>query len=180
MRVVTGLSFAGLFVGCEAWLNGHSTNRTRGKLLSAYMVVIFTGLALGQFFLPLADPRAIDLFLLVSGLISCALVPILLAVSETPVVQLPERIGLSALYRVSPLGAFPAFGSGVAHGALFGFGAVYAQAIGLTTLRIAGFLAPPVLPPRPMEPLPRAEPPTVVWTAAMWEQGRGQSGRAHV
>lgn len=145
MRVVTGFCFAGLFVACESWLNGLSTNRTRGKLLSAYMVVIFTGLALGQFFLPLADPRAIDLFLLVSGLISCALVPILLAVSETPVVQLPERIGLIALYRVSPLGVFTAFGSGVAHGALFGFGAVYAQAMGLSTIGIAGFMAAPMI-----------------------------------
>ena len=145
MRIVTGFCFAGLFVACESWLNDVSTNQTRGKLLSAYMVVVFSGLALGQFFLPLADPRAIDLFLLVSALISLAVVPILLALSQAPMLELPERIGLGALYRLSPLGVITAVGSGVAHGALFGFGAVYARAIGLDTTGIAWFMAAPMV-----------------------------------
>ena len=57
----------------------------------------------------------------------------------------PQRLGLAALYRASPLGVVGAVGSGVAQGALFGMGAVYAERLGLSTSGIATFMAAPLV-----------------------------------
>src|ERR687898_171116 len=39
IRLVTGFCYAGLYVVVESWLNDQATNRTRGQLLSLYMMV---------------------------------------------------------------------------------------------------------------------------------------------
>ena len=42
IRILTGISLSGIYVIMESWLNGKSTNETRGKILSIYMIVTFT------------------------------------------------------------------------------------------------------------------------------------------
>ena len=145
MRIVTGFCFAGLFVAAESWLNELSANETRGKLLSVYMLVVFVGMALGQFLLPLGNPRSLDLFILVSALVSLAVVPLLLTQSPAPVVRKPEPLGLRVLYGISPLGVVSVVGSGAAHGALYGLGAVYALQVGFSSTEIAAFMAAPLI-----------------------------------
>ncbi|NCG22881.1 MAG: MFS transporter, partial [Actinobacteria bacterium] len=49
MRFVTGMCMAGLYVVAESWLNDLATNKTRGRLLSIYMVVTMGGMTAGQF-----------------------------------------------------------------------------------------------------------------------------------
>lgn len=145
MRFIAGFCFAGLFVTAESWLNVESTNESRGKLLSVYMVVVFLGMAGGQLLLAVADPRSIDLFIVVSALVSVAMVPMLLLPTSAPVILVPERLSLPHLYRLSPLGVVGALVSGAAHGALFGLGAVYAQQRGLSTFEVAVFMAAPLV-----------------------------------
>ena len=48
MRVVIGLSFSGVYITAESWLNASSTNETRGQALSAYMIVQMIGIITGQ------------------------------------------------------------------------------------------------------------------------------------
>ncbi len=48
MRILTGLSFAGMYIVCESWLNNKSTNETRGQMLSLYMIISMGGLGIGQ------------------------------------------------------------------------------------------------------------------------------------
>ena len=84
MRVVTGFCYSGMYVVVESWLNQQATNRNRGRLLSVYMVTMFAGAAAGQLLLNVADPAAFDLFLVVSILVSLALVPLLLAARPGP------------------------------------------------------------------------------------------------
>ena len=125
MRFVTGFAYAGLYVVAESWLNDRATNETRGSLLSVYMVVLFGGLAGGQLLLNVADPGGFLLFVLASVLVSLALVPISLTAGPAPEFDAPTPVGLLELYRVSPLGVAGAMGTGLAHGVLFGMGAVY-------------------------------------------------------
>ncbi len=141
IRLVTGFSFAGLFVVAESWLNDAATNRTRGQLLSVYMIIMTGGMGAGQLLLNLADPREFELFLLVSVLISFALIPITLSAGRAPVFETPESMGVRALFRVSPLGVSGAFLVGIAHGALFSMGAVYATRIGLAVDHLSYFVA---------------------------------------
>ena len=145
MRLVTGFCYAGLYVVAESWLNDRATNETRGQLLSVYMVVMFSGMAGGQLLLNLADPGSFELFILASVLVSLALVPILLTVSPAPEIGVPASIGLGGLYRVSPLGVIGCLGTGMAHGALFGMGAVYAKTTGLSVVEVSLFMAAAIL-----------------------------------
>jgi len=75
MRLVTGFCFAGTYVIVESWLNERANNETRGQVLSFYMFVSYAGLSGGQWLFNVADPTNFSLFLLVSILLSFALVP---------------------------------------------------------------------------------------------------------
>lgn len=141
MRVVTGFCYAGLYVVAESWLNHQATNETRGQLLSIYMVITYGGVGGGQFLLNLADPGGFQLFILVSVLVSLAVVPMLLSVQPQPTIEAPQPISLFGLYRISPLGVVSAFGTGIANGGLFGMGAVYAREAGYPVSEIALFMA---------------------------------------
>ena len=140
MRMVTGFAFAGLFIVAESWLNDRATNDTRGSLLAVYMVVLMGGTAGGQLLLNLDDPTRFQLFALVSVLISLSLVPLLLSATPAPAIRMPEKVRLLQLYRASPLGVVGCFGTGVAHGAALGMGAVYAGAAGFSVAEISAFM----------------------------------------
>lgn len=140
MRLVTGFCFAGLYIVTESWLNERSDNHSRGSLLSLYMVVVLGGMGGGQFFLTVADPGGFDLFILASVLISVAVVPMLISASPTPPFETPSKLSLLELYRLSPLGVVGAAGTGMAHGSLFGMGAVYAREMGLSLPQVSLFM----------------------------------------
>ena len=141
IRVATGFCFAGLYVVAESWINEAATNRTRGQLLSVYMIMVLGGTGSGQLLMNLSDPRSFELFVLVSVLISFALIPITLSVGRAPPFEAPESIGIRALFRASPLGVTGAFLIGIAHSALYAMGPVFATEIGLDVERIALFIA---------------------------------------
>jgi MFS family permease len=140
IRILSGISLAGIFVIMESWLNDKSTNETRGQILSIYMIVTFVFLGMGQFLLNLSDPAKVDLFILVSILLSFALLPILLSITEAPNITNPKNFSLKELFIVSPLGFVGAFFTGLAHSAIFGYGAVFAAAKGLGLFEISIFM----------------------------------------
>lgn len=140
IRIITGISLSGIYVIMESWLNDKSTNETRGKILSIYMIVTFSFVGLGQFLLNLSDPVKVDLFILVSILLSFALLPILLSITEAPKFDNPKRLALNELFVISPLGFVGSFFIGLAHGVIFGYGAVYAITKGLSTFEISIFM----------------------------------------
>jgi len=140
IRILTGISLSGIFVIMESWINDKSTNQTRGKMLSIYMIITFTFLGFGQFLLNLSDPAKVDLFILISILLSFALLPILLSVSEAPRISPTKRFTFIELYAISPLGFFGAIFTGLAHSAIFGYGAVYATAKELSLFEISLFM----------------------------------------
>ena len=140
MRFVTGFAYAGLFVVAESWLNDRATNQTRGQLLSVYMLVMLGGMVGGQGLLNLADTDGVLLFVLASVLVSLALVPISLTAGPAPSFEAPAKVGLLELYRTSPLGVIGALATGLAHGVLFGMGAVYGEKIGLSVAEISLFM----------------------------------------
>jgi MFS family permease len=144
-RLVTGATFAGMFVVAESWLNGQSTNEIRGNVLSIYMIIQYGGFIGGQLLLNLASPEGHALFILISVLLSLALVPILITAVPAPVLQEPEHVGLKDLWKISPLGVFTGINVGIAHGAIWGMGAVFAQSTGKTVTEISIFMATFVL-----------------------------------
>ena len=140
IRIFSGISLSGIYIIMESWLNEKSTNQTRGQLLSIYMIITFVFLGLGQLFLNISDPLKVDLFILVSVLLSFALLPILLSTTEQPNTTNTKSFSISDFYAVSPLGFVGAFFTGLAHSVVFGYGAVYATAKGLSVLEVSIFM----------------------------------------
>lgn len=145
MRFVTGLSYAGLYIVAESWLNDRSDNATRGRLLSLYLVISYLGMAGGQLLLNAGNPGSTRLFILVSVVISFAVVPILLSATKGPDYGAPRPVKLRELYRVSPLGTVATFATGMANGTVFGMGAVYARNSGLSVAEVSIFMTIVVL-----------------------------------
>ncbi len=141
IRVVNGFAIAGLYVVVESWLNDTATNRTRGQLLSVYMVIVLGGMAAGQFLLNLASPAGFELFILISVLVSVSLVPIALSVTRAPKFEAPVHVGWRTMYQTSPLGVVGCLIVGIAQGGLIGMGAVYAREIGMSVADVSLFMA---------------------------------------
>ncbi len=125
-RFITGISLVSCYVVTESWLNDRATNKNRGQLLSAYMMVIYFGLALGMLLLNISKPEAYEPFILVSVLLSIALVPILLTKRPAPKFKKIETISILELYKISPLGSLSSFFTGIIHAAFFSLISVYA------------------------------------------------------
>lgn len=145
LRGVSGLSFAGLYVVAESWLNERSDRATRGQLLAVYMVVLYIGLGCAQFLLIPANPRTADPFLLAGTLISLALVPIALAAHQAPEIALPRKVSYRELYRGSPLGVVGVTIAGMVTSSVYSMGPVYAQRSGLGTSGVATFMGVSIL-----------------------------------
>jgi predicted MFS family arabinose efflux permease len=126
-------------------LNGRVDNEHRGLLLSLYMLVCYGGLGLGQLLLNVADPRSTILFILVSILISIAMVPMALTSSSAPEISVPVRVSPRNLFRRSPLGVIGVAVAGAVSGCLFSLGALYADGMGFTTFEVSIFMAVAIL-----------------------------------
>ncbi len=125
-RFITGISLVSCYVVTESWLNDRATNKNRGQLLSTYMMVIYFGLAIGMLLLNISEPDDYEPFILVSILLSIALVPILLTKRPAPKFKKIETISINELYKISPLGSLSSFFTGVIHAAFFSLISVYA------------------------------------------------------
>jgi MFS family permease len=121
----------------ESWLNDRANNRTRGQLLSIYMFITLTGLALGTLLLNFSSPEKYEPFILISLLLSSALIPILLTKRKAPKFKKLGYIDIKGLYKTSPLATFSMFCTGLIHSALFSLGAVYAALMNFTLFEIS-------------------------------------------
>ena len=139
-RFLTGFSLIGVYIVVESWLNDRATNRNRGGVLSIYMFITFFGLALGTLLLNFNKPEQFEPFILISLLFSIALVPILLVKRSAPKFKKISFMKIKQLYKISPLGTFSMFCTGLIHSAIFGVGAVYATSLNFTIFEISLFL----------------------------------------
>ena len=145
MRLLSGLCFAGIYVVAESWLNDRASRANRGRLFAMYMLVLYGGLGLAQFLLVLSDPRTPIPFMLVSVLISLAMVPIVVSAQPVPEHTVPSKVRLRDLYGNSPLGVVAVAVSGVISAVIFSMGPVYAQLSGLETHGVAAFMGVSIL-----------------------------------
>jgi len=136
-RFITGFSIVAIFIVMESWLNDRANNRTRGQLLSIYMFITLIGLSFGTLLLNFSSPEKYEPFILISLLLSSALVPILLTKRKAPKFKKLGFIDIKGLYKTSPLGTVSMFCTGIIHSALFSLGAVYAAAMNFTIFEIS-------------------------------------------
>ena len=145
MRLLSGLCFAGIYVVAESWLNDRASSANRGQLFAVYMVVLYVGLGSAQFLLLLSSPQSAQPFMLVSVLISLALVPIVLSAHQVPEGAATGKVRLIDLYRNTPLGVVGVSVSGLTSATIYSMGPVYARLSGLQTRGVAAFMGVSIL-----------------------------------
>ena len=59
-RAMGGLTLVGGYMVIESWLNERVSNANRGTVFASYMIVSMSGVAAGQFILPLGDIMSDD------------------------------------------------------------------------------------------------------------------------
>ncbi len=141
LRLVTGISMAGMFTVTESWLNARATNKNRGRILGLYMITNYGAAGLGQLILPLGNIGTFQLFAVASIIYSLALIPVLLTRAVAPVPEVPERSSIRKLVAISPLGFFGTLAAGLMTAPFHGIGPVYAREVGLSVDQTSIFMA---------------------------------------
>jgi len=139
-RFLTGFSIVGIFIVVESWLNDRANNRTRGQVLSTYMFITMIALAIGVLLLNFSSPERYEPFILISLLLSIALIPILLTKRKPPKFKKLSSIKVKDLYKISPLGTVSMFCTGFIHSTIFTLGAVYTATMNFTIFEISLFI----------------------------------------
>ncbi len=139
-RFLTGFSMIGIFIIVESWLNDRATNKTRGKVLSLYMLVTYLGMSMGNLLLNVSSPKNYEPFIMISLLFSIALVPILLTKRKPPTFKKTSSIKIKELFKISPFGSFSTFCSGFIFSAMLTMLSVYAVTMNLSVFEISVLL----------------------------------------
>ncbi|WP_127753302.1 MFS transporter [Devosia sp. 1566] len=140
LRFAEGVCLAGIYMCIESWLNAEASNKTRGLIVSSYMVTLYAAMAAGQQLLNLNAAGSPLLFMIISILLSLSLVPVCLTRSAPPSLPDVSSFSLRALYQASPLGLVGVFLSGGVIGAIYGLAPVYAASTGLGMTGTATFM----------------------------------------
>ena len=136
-RIITGFSFAAIYIVCESWLNDRADNNSRGQLIGFYMIVLYFSNCGGVLLVNLSPTSEAYLYILISLLISVALVPILLTKKPAPDISTPKFISLKELFLKSPMAFVGSFAIGLIYSALFGLMGVFGAKIGLSVFQIS-------------------------------------------
>ncbi len=125
MRLIIGMCAAGLAIVIETWLNEGTSNKDRGKVLSLYMLLFYSGAGIGSLALMIEDPSGFTRFIVVSAVMSLSLVPIVLTKVSAPVLGAPRFISITEIFKASPLAVVAAIANGLGQSAFFNLGAVF-------------------------------------------------------
>ena len=137
LRIINGFCMVSIFTITESWLNDRSSNKNRGKVLSIYMIITYASMGIGMFFLNFSKPQNFEPFILISVIMSVALIPILLTKRKPPNFKKLKTMSLKELYESSPLGMVSAVIYGTTQSALFTLLAVYAASMNFTIFEIS-------------------------------------------
>lgn len=145
LRVITGIALVGLYAVIESWLNGQAAGERRGQIFSVYMTVNLLSLAAAQQFLRLDSPAAFTLFAVSATFVVVALMPVVATRLPPPALTDSPRLPLRKLWKAAPVALSGALASGLAMGAFWGLGAVYAGRMGMDPPDVALFITVTIL-----------------------------------
>jgi hypothetical protein len=124
----------------ESWLNDGATNENRGRVMSAYVVVNFSALTLGQLLVTIYPVETGGGFMLAAMLSSLAIVPVALTRSAQPAPITIVTFRPWQLYQAAPAALVASCMIGIANGAFWGLAPLSVAASGLPVDGVALFM----------------------------------------
>ena len=137
LRMINGFCIVCIFTVAESWLNDRSSNKNRGKVLSIYMIILYSSMGIGMFLLNFSKPENFEPFILISVIMSVALIPILLTKRKPPNFKKLNSMSLKELYESSPFGMVSSVFYGTTQSAVFTLLAVYAASMNFSIFEIS-------------------------------------------
>ncbi len=141
MRFLYGLCMAAIYVSLESWLSALSNRANRGSIMSVYMIINFGALSAGQLLMLVDTPGGHELFLVVSILISLALVPVSVSNRLTPRMGESAHMNFPLLLRMNRAAVIGVIGLGLSLGSYWGLGPAYLSRAGMSAGDVARFLS---------------------------------------
>lgn len=141
LRGLTGVALVAVYTIIESWLNSHAPRQQRGRIFAVYMAVNLGALVLAQQLLRWDDPAGFTLFAVAALMVCLAAMPVAATRLTPPPAHGSSRLGVAALWRSAPVAVAGAALSGLAMGAFWGLGPLYAAKIGLRDEGVALFMS---------------------------------------
>ena len=141
MRGLGGICVAVLYLVIESWLNDSADNKTRGAVLSVYIIATNAVTVGGQLMVNLFPIDAYQQFSMAAIFIVLAVVPMTLNKSVAPKPVPEARLRIGRLWTLSPTGFIACISVGAIEGAFWTLGPVYAQGRGMPVSDITLFMA---------------------------------------
>lgn len=141
LRFITGVVLVGVYTAIESWLNSGSPPEQRGRVFSVYMVVNLGALALSQQLLQLDNPLVNLMFGVAAFFVIVAIMPVAATRLSQPQITDTPGLSLKVIWAAAPVACAGAVLAGLAMGAFWGLGAIYAGRMGMDTGQIASFMS---------------------------------------
>lgn len=141
LRFVSGMCGSVMLVVLESWISAHATPSARGRVMGIYMIIYYLSGATGQYLVGVSPPGDYRSFSLAAGLLVLSLVPLAMTGLKAPVVTQTGRLGLRALYRVSPIATAGAFSAGFCLSSFYQLAPVSMARLGVEIPTVANYMA---------------------------------------
>ncbi|MDN3508687.1 MAG: MFS transporter [Candidatus Neptunochlamydia sp.] len=136
-RILTGFCTSGFFIAIESWLLLSSGLRSRGKLLSLYMLTLYLAQGFGQFILNASPIQSLIPFAITVILSSLSVIPVSMMRSSGPVLLESAITNVFQIIKRSPLGPIGCFVSGLMMSSFYGLAPIFGTEIHLNLFQIS-------------------------------------------
>lgn len=126
LRFCAGFATAAAYVIIESWLLAQSTKYNKGKILSVYMICLYSAQTAGQFGLDILDINSLEPFILAAIISSVSIIPASLTYVPAPEIKPMPKLAINKYFSASPLGFMGCISSGLILSAIYSFLPKYA------------------------------------------------------
>ena len=125
IQSVVGFANAGQAVVIESWMNAMVPNRSRGRILTLYVVVLGVFYGLGQLLAADLDPAGDAMLMITAAFFVVALVPVTAIWVGEPQLHVPVGIKIFRTFRISPVGTLACLLTGLISSTFASIGPLY-------------------------------------------------------
>lgn len=144
-RFLVGFCASGFFIVIESWLLLSTGIKTRGKVLSLYMLTLYMAQGFGQFILNAAPMKSILPFAIVIFLSSLSVLPVCMIKSSGPLMLESSITNIFQILKKAPLGPIGCFMAGLIMSSFYALGPIFGKDINLSIFQISQIMGLTIL-----------------------------------
>jgi MFS family permease len=141
LRILSGLSIAGVYTVIEAWINAKVDNSNRATVVGVYRFIDISATVFAQLIIGVLSPASFASYNILALLYCACLFPLILTTSIPPLITRPPRLNVFRAIKLSPLAAVGVLVAGFAMPVFRMVGPIYGSKVGLSQDEIGFYLA---------------------------------------